>query len=366
MAGGDNVTENPMRPAPRTVVVAMSGGVDSSVAAACCLDRGWNVLGVTLELQATPEMSAAAVTDAARVCHHLGIPHHVLNLRDAFRDEVLRPSWEEYCRGRTPNPCIRCNPRVKFGRLLEFADRHGANGIVTGHHARVVHPADGSPPELRRGHDAGKDQSYFLCRLSVAQLARIDFPVGEMTKAEVRAEARRRDLPTAERRESQDACFSVPGETCAVTLARLFNASSTPGCLLDPAGHEVGRHDGIHRFTIGQRHGLGIALGRPAFVTRIDGATGNVHVSVDPADLQGSALTATGMNWLIPPPAAPLSCLTQIRYRHAPRMATVQVLDDDRADVHFPDPERGVAPGQAVVFYDADRVLGGGWIDRVG
>jgi tRNA-specific 2-thiouridylase len=351
-----------MQETPRTVVVAMSGGVDSSVAAACCLDRGWKVLGVTLELQATPEMSEAAVADAARVCRHLGIPHHVLNLRDAFRDKVLQPAWEEYCGGRTPNPCVRCNPTIKFGRLLEFADQHGADRVVTGHHARVVRRADGSLTELCRGRDVGKDQSYFLCRLSLAQLSRIDFPVGEMTKVEVRAEARRRDLPTAERRESQDACFSVPGETCATTLARLFATSSIPGRLVDMAGRELGRHEGIHRFTIGQRHGLGIALGRPAFVTHIDGITGDICVSVDADDLLCSDLTAEGVNWLVPPPTDPHSCLAQIRYRHAPRMATVQVLDEGRAEVHFSDPERGVAPGQAVVFYAADRVLGGGWI----
>lgn len=344
----------------RRVIVAMSGGVDSSVAAAFCLDLGWEVIGVTLQLQEALAMSGEAVAAAQAVCRHLGVPHQVLDLREAFREEVLRPAWEEYACGRTPNPCTRCNPRIKFGRLLALADTLGADGIVTGHHARVLHPATG--PELRRGSDPAKDQSYFLFGLSLGQLARINFPVGEMTKPQVREEARRRGLPTAERKESQDACFTVPGETCADTLARLFAAASPVGVLRDPAGHELGRHGGVHHFTIGQRRGLGVALGQRAFVTGIDGRSGDIQLSLDPADLDCVRFSVAELNWLVPPATETIRCLVQIRYRQIPVPALVRLDGARGAEMILDRPERGVAPGQAAVCYDGDRVLGGGSI----
>jgi tRNA-specific 2-thiouridylase len=344
----------------RTVVVAMSGGVDSSVAAGLLQREGLAITGATIDFGLHPDRSADAVDSARSVCHRLGIPHVVICAADVFTRDILRPAWDEIAVGRTPSPCVRCNPLVKFRLILELADRLDAAFIATGHYALVEH---GNPPVLRRGLHSPKDQTYFLCALDAHQLNRTLFPLGGLTKNEVRRLAEEMNLPVAQKQDSQDACFSDDSGESAETLRRRFDAPARPGAVRATDGTILGRHGGIHRFTVGQRKGLGIALGQRAWVTRIDGQTGTVTLSADEQDLFHRALRATGVHWTGGAlPELPLRCQARIRYRSPAADAAVTV-DGDSLMVTFDEPQRAITPGQAVVFYDGDRVLGGAWID---
>ncbi|MCU0612081.1 MAG: tRNA 2-thiouridine(34) synthase MnmA [Candidatus Eisenbacteria bacterium] len=348
----------------KRIVVAMSGGVDSSVAAALLQSEGHEVIGVTLRLK-PPEPTSAIkdpVVDAQVVADHLGIPLCILDRAERFRDMVLRPSWEEYARGRTPNPCVLCNPSIKFDALLEVARAEGAEWVATGHYARVSHEP-GTAPVLLRAKDRAKDQSYFLFALTPPHLARVIFPLGDLTKVEVRGIARERGLPSADRVESQDACVVGMGERLPDYLCTLFGEQGRPGAIVATDGSSLGTHDGFHRLTIGQRRGIGVAVGVPAWVKAIDPVTGTVTMVTEPDDLLASGLHASGMTWHGPPPGiGSFPCMAQVRYGHHPIRATVEPGAHGSAAIHFETPVRAVTPGQAVVLYDNDAVLGGGWI----
>jgi len=341
------------------VVVAMSGGVDSSVAAAILLEAGWEVLGATLDWRgpkgAGDEGGCGrdAVDRAREVARQLGMEHRVVRCGDDFERLVLRPAWEEYARGRTPSPCVHCNRMIKLRLMARLAAEVGADRIATGHFARM---APGGV--LRRGADRSKDQSYFLFALTEEQRRSALFPLGEMDKEEVRERASRLDLASADAPESQDACFGDGDLGFAEALRRRFGAAARGGEVLD----RDGEHGGIHLFTVGQRKGLGIATGRRAYVSMIDPATARVVLTGAPADLESDRLRASGFVWHGDPPAGPVRCGAQVRYRSSP--ADAEAVPDGRGvSVLFDSPQRAVAPGQAVVLYDGDRVLGGGWID---
>lgn len=347
------------------VVVAMSGGVDSSVAAGLLRDAGHEVIGLTLQLydceSGTSERSCcglAGVAAARAAAGRLGLLHYVIDGQASFEDEVLRPAWEDYAAGRTPNPCVRCNERLKLGLLDAQARRLGADFVATGHHARVE---QGAWPVLRRGRDPDKDQSYFLFSLAPEQLRRLLLPVGERTKAEVRALALRWGLPNATRAESQDACIAQRGEL-AEALRQRFGATAKGGVLRGPAGEVVGHHEGVHRFTVGQRKGLGLSLRQRVYVAAIDAARAEVQLG-GLQQLARGGLTAHGVRWSSPETLqGPRAVEVQIRYRQAPVPARVTPQADGTVEVRFARPQRAVAPGQAVVFYEGDCVLGGGWI----
>jgi tRNA-uridine 2-sulfurtransferase len=342
------------------IAVAMSGGVDSSVAAALLKEQGHALVGVTMRLQAGAHADGIARARAVAEC--LGFAHHVLDCDKEFEEFVLRPAWQEYAAGRTPSPCLRCNERVKFGVLLDWAGRLGSARLATGHYARIERDAAGRPL-LLRGRDAGKDQSYFLAGLSLAQLERAVFPLARLLKSDVRALARQRGLPTAETSESQDACLVAPGEFFADKLRRHFGASSRPGEIVDEAGHVVGVHDGISGFTIGQRKGLPAGAPARRWVKAIAAETGRVVVTSDPGAILSAEFVAQDVSWLGGElPAAPLACSVQVRYRHASAPATVRAQADGSLAVTLAKPVKAITPGQAAVFYDGERVLGRGWI----
>jgi len=347
------------------VVVAMSGGVDSSVAAGLLRRAGHEVIGLTLQLfdceTGTSERSCcglAGVAAARAAAGRLGLPHYVIDGQASFEQQVLRPAWEDYAAGRTPNPCVRCNEWLKLGLLDAQARRMGAAFVATGHHARVE---PGAWPVLRRGLDRDKDQSYFLFSLAPEQLRRLLLPVGERTKAEVRDLAAQWGLPNAARAESQDACIAQRGEL-AEALRRRFGAVVPSGVLRGPEGEVVGRHEGVHRFTVGQRKGLGLGLGQRAYVTAIDAGQAEVRLG-SLQQLARVGLSARGVRWLsAEAPVGERAAEVQIRYRQAPVPARLAPQPDGTVAVRFAQPQRAVAPGQAVVFYEGDRVLGGGWI----
>jgi tRNA-uridine 2-sulfurtransferase len=349
----------------------MSGGVDSSVAAASLLEDGCDIIGVTLRLHSCDDetvarliCSSAAQTRASAVAGVLGIPHYVVDCRQQFLDIVLRYGWREYSRGRTPNPCVICNERIKFGFLLEVARSMGAKQIATGHYVRKQAGRDGHL-FLRRGLDQSKDQSYFLFSLSGRQLAAALFPLGPFTKTQVREKARSLGLQNADAEESQDTCFSGDGDAFAESLRQRFQGLAQAGTVVDGEGKVLGKHEGFHRFTVGQRRGLGIALGRKAWVKAIDPANAGVILTLDESELFAEGLIATGVRWHHPiTDLSPIYCAVQVRYRHEAAPAKVEHLGAASVRVTFNKPVRAVTPGQAAVFYDGDRLLGGGWIDR--
>lgn len=359
-----------MSPTPPPVLVAMSGGVDSTVTAALLKERGHEVRGVTLALGGGGSCGEGAARAAARAADHLGIPHEVLpETAGPFEDEVLRPAWDAYASGLTPNPCVRCNRRVKFRSLASHADRLGIQLLATGHYARVEPGVAGQGPALLRGLDPGKDQSYFLSRLGLPLLARLVLPLGGMHKAEVRRVAAGLGLPNAQRPESQDACLPLEGDSFSETLRNRFNAPARPGEVVDTRGKVLGHHQGLHRFTIGQRKGLGVPLGQRAYVVELDARQDRVVLSHEPGDLLSVGLVAEDARWLVPIPpeedggaAIPGETLAQIRYRHRAAPARIVAQADGRVSVTFEAPQRAVTPGQTVVFYRGDRVLGAGWI----
>ena len=363
------MTEAPALPGawPRgRVVVAMSGGVDSAVAAALLVEAGCEVVGVTMQLYDHGRAVARAgsccagrdVRDARAVAEHLRIPHYVLDYQDVFRRAVIDDFVDGYARGRTPIPCVRCNERIKFGELLDFARDLGADALATGHYVERREGPDG--PELHRAADLAKDQSYFLFTTTPAQLARLCFPLGRLTKVETRAHARRLGLPVAEKPESQDICFVPDGDHTRVVAAARPEALR-PGPIEHVDGRPLGRHRGLASVTVGQRRGLAIAGGERLYVTRIDPESGTVTMGPRAA-LAVREIELTAANWLT---RLDSGRSVTIRHRHTPRCAVARVVaePDGRFRVILDAPEHGVAPGQACVAYDGTRLLGGGWIE---
>jgi tRNA-uridine 2-sulfurtransferase len=347
----------------------MSGGVDSSVAAALLIEEGHEVFGLTLDLCAVRTEGGASggcasdsVAAAGLAAQHLGIAHQVIDGRQAFEQNVLHPAWQEYAAGRTPNPCVLCNVSIKFGLLLEQARALGAQRLATGHYARLGRHPESGRPVLLRGQDRVKDQSYFLFALEAHQLEHIVFPLGAYEKATVRQLGKQFALSNAERPESQDACFSSNDACFAETLRARFNGLAHPGHFVDPHGKILGHHAGIHYFTIGQRKGLGLALAQPGYVLSIDLVQAAVVVTQDPKDLEASGLIASGVTWAHGETDHPDQGEVQVRYRHAPVSAAFAPGPGDTTLVRFATPQRAVTPGQAAVFYQGEQVLGGGWI----
>jgi len=342
----------------KRVAVAMSGGVDSSVTAALLKSEGHDVFGVTM--QVLDDSRRQHIDDAAAVAEHLGIPHHVVDLVEPFRAAVKEYFIEEYRAGRTPNPCARCNPLIKFGLLLDAARGLGADFLATGHYARVEHRADGTS-RLLKGVDSRKDQSYFLFALSQGQLSQVMFPLGGMTKDAVRKLATEYELPVKDKGESQEICF-IPDDDYIRFLEDTGGLSGPDGPIITSQGEPIGRHRGTYRYTIGQRRGLGIAWSEPLYVVGVDASKDEVVVGTQ-AELYRSGLVAGAFNWLCRPDSFPLQTVCKIRYRHQPVACEVVELGDGRVEVSFCEPEKSVTPGQAVVLYDGDVVLGGGWIE---
>jgi tRNA-specific 2-thiouridylase len=354
-------------------VVGLSGGIDSTACALLLREQGYDVVGVTLRLRPCGDADSArksccgpdAASMAGSVAAQLGIRHYVVDCREHFESEVLRPCWNDFERGATPNPCVRCNAEVRFDELLAVARKLGADLVATGHYARAELDAQGRPL-LLRGADANKDQSYFLHALAPETLRHVRFPLGGLTKPEVRALAQAHGLVNAERAESQDVCFAGPEGHFAEFLRRQFHGRATPGVFVDEGGRVLGHHAGIHTFTIGQRRGLGFATGERMKVVAIDPATGRITVS-DRAEAACSSLAcAEGFRWHRDPLRAGSRALAQVRYRQKAAAATVETISEDgqALRVRFDEPVFGVTPGQSLVLYDGDLVLGGGVLTR--
>ena len=362
-------------PSGQRVLAALSGGVDSAVAAALLVEAGYEVIAVSMLLAGNAEghegscCSIDDFQDARRVSERLDIPYYVLNLKDAFQSRVINVFSHEYVQGRTPNPCLLCNRDLKFDLLWQRARELDAHYVATGHYARIVQDANTQRYQLLRGSDQSKDQSYFLFTLSQEQLARTLFPVGHLTKAEVRDKAHSLGLGLADKPESQDICFVPDGNYARFLEQRLSPERFTPGKVVDRKGQVLGSHTGIHRFTIGQRRGLGLGgQPEPMYVSNIDATTGQVEVG-SKADLQASGLHASRVNWINsidgqqPQEADEIMATVKIRYRYPPIPARILPQPDGKAEVRFQYACPAVTPGQAVVFYDGDRILGGGWIE---
>ena len=347
------------------VVVAMSGGVDSSVAAALLVEQGFSVIGVTMRLAggASRCCSLEDAEDARRVADALGIRFYVADYADAFRREVIEPFADAYLAGRTPIPCVACNQRFKFHHLLERARALGAESVATGHYARTALDPVSGRRRLLRASDPGKDQSYFLFDLDQERLARARFPVGELCKDEVRARARALGLATAEKPESQEICFVPDGDYAALVERVRPDARPAPGDVVDESGRVLGRHRGVHRYTVGQRRGLGIPAAQRLYVKSIDASRNELRVASAEA-LGASGAELARVAWIAGDAApAPVRAWVRVRHRHAGAAATIEPHPGARARVRFDAPVAAVAPGQAAVFYDGDCVLGGGWIE---
>lgn len=345
------------------IAIAMSGGVDSSLAVALLREAGHDVFGIhlrTFDPETVADDVSAPGDDARRVAEELGVEFHLLDVRDSFNQHVIAPFIEEYLRGRTPNPCVMCNPAIKFGVLLEHALELGADALATGHYARVDRV--GSRCRLRRGLAEGKDQSYYLAMLRQEQLARFMAPLGALDKSQVRAMARARGLVVAEKEESQDVCFIPDGDYKRFIVDRVGDRLPGPGEIVDGDGKAIGRHDGAWRYTIGQRRGLGIAAPEPLYVIAIDMARNRVVVGTKSATLSNT-LIAHGVNYVsIDPLTEPRKCEVQIRYRSRPSPALATPLEDGALRIEFDEPQSAITPGQTAALYDGDTLLAGAWI----
>lgn len=362
----------------------MSGGVDSSVAAHLLLEAGHEVIGLFMRhgitatttcdssnggqllpiITSTPAghkkgcCTAADAADARRVADRMDIPFYTLNMEDDF-ERIIDYFVDEYSSGRTPNPCVVCNNWLKFGRLFDFADSLGANYVATGHYARL---APGKLPTLHKGLDEGKDQSYVLFGIDPQKLARIIFPVGAHTKPAIRELASELGLSVADKRDSQEICFVPDGNHADLVKAR--RGSESDGEIVTESGVVVGRHSGIEKFTVGQRKGLGLALGEPHFVVRIDSKSRQIVIGPR-ASLACKRFIASRSNWLVSTPTHAFHCRVKVRYNSRDVIAKVAPLANDRFEVELLDPFYGIAPGQAAVCYQGDQVLGGGWIESI-
>ena len=362
------------------VAIAMSGGVDSSTVAAVLQEQGRPIVGLTMQLwnqRRLPELQGTGpaqhrccslddVYDAKRVAQHLNFPHYVVNFEDQFEQRVVRPFVDQYLAGRTPIACTNCNTDVKFEPLLRMARQIGAERLATGHYARIRKDDQTGRWELLRAVDETKDQSYFLWGLSQEQLSHSEFPLGELTKEEVRALARRTNLPVAEKPESMELCFVPNGNYVQFIQAYSRDAgislSSSEGEIVTEDGAVVGHHNGVHNFTIGQRKGLGFAAGKPLYVLSIDPQKNRVVVGDDDS-LRTTIFEVNDVNWVsVETPASPIRAQVKIRHKHEPAGATVEPLGATSARITFDAPQRAITPGQGAVFYDGDRVLGGAWI----
>lgn len=345
-----------------TIAVAMSGGVDSSLAAALLVQQGFRVVGLTMRLFCHEEAdrdrsccSLDSIESARQAADRLGIPHYVVDCRRVFRGKVIDYFVSEYRNGRTPNPCVECNRHLKFGFLLDKARSLGCECLATGHYARIV--VRKGRPALARGADESKDQSYFLWPLTRARLKHVLFPLGGMTKRQVRDQASRLGLAAASRPESQEICF-INGPYADFLRGRF---APVPGDVVDPEGRVLGRHKGIVHYTVGQREGLGIAIGRPQYVLGIDAGKNRITVGDGPL-LRSAGCLVGEVNWILPRPRRAARCLVRLRHRHPGAPASVKALSGYRAEIIFDQPQRAVTPGQSAVLYRGGLVLGGGVI----
>ena len=342
------------------VLVALSGGVDSTAAALLLRRAGREVEGVTLLLRGDDDGAAARAA-----AEFLGIPLHVVDAAARFQESVIEPAARVCAAGRTPNPCCECNEVLKFALLAETMERCGAARIATGHYARIAAADGAAAPRIRRGADRAKDQSYFLYRLPAEIRRRLVFPLGEYAKPAIRAILREAGWPGWDRPDSQDTCFAVPGECCGETLFCRCGFAPRPGRFLY-RGREVGCHAGIHRYTIGQRQGLGVALGVPAYIRRIDAESGDIELVTDPRELEASRFALLRAVWSAgSPPAEGRELAVQLRYRGRPAAARLIAGEGGGWRVETALPQRAITPGQAAVFYDGDTVFGGGEIGEV-
>ena len=357
-----------------TTAVAMSGGVDSSVAASLLAREGRRVVGFSMQL--VDRLAAQAerygrccspddFRDARTVADRMGFPHYVLDMEDDFARHVLGPFAEDYSAGRTPSPCVRCNTYVKFGTLLGRARAVGADRIATGHYAILERDRRSGRTLLRKAADAEKDQSYFLFDMSDEQRSRAEFPLGSMRKEDVRSLAREMELPIADKAESMDLCFVSEGESYRSFLERRGLASKEDGGeIVDRRGNPLGRHEGVSNFTVGQRRGIGVTAADPLYVVGLDADSRQVVVGKTD-ELASASCELERVRWIpFERPVGPLRATVRLRSSHAGSPATIEDLGGQRAIVHFDDPVRAVAPGQAAVAYDGDLVLGGGWIAK--
>ena len=364
------------------IAVAMSGGVDSSAAAAILREQGHDLVGFTMQLwnqgrgisvdengEPLPSRCCSLddVYDARRVAEELGFPFYVLNLEKEFERDVVQPFVNSYLQGETPIPCVACNSRLKFASLDKLASSLGCEKVATGHYARVELDEATNRHRLLRGRDPNKDQSYFLWELTQDQLSRALFPLGELSKSDARQAARENHLAVAEKKESQEICF-VPDGDYAGFIDRYLEAEQqtdrlpVAGEIVNANGEALGSHSGIHRFTIGQRRGIGIADARPLYVLNVDASNNEVVVGYDD-ELLSDEFTAAGLNWIaLDNPTQPVRAEVRVRYRHTAAPATITPLANNRAGIKFDEPQRAITPGQATVFYRGDEVVGGGWI----
>ncbi len=366
------------------IAIAMSGGVDSSAAAAVIKEQGHELVGFTMQLwnqrrninvdehgESLPSRCCSLddVYDARRVAESLGFPFYVLNLEKDFEDSVVNPFIESYLSGETPIPCVACNSRLKFASLDKMALSLGCEKVATGHYARVEYDSAADRYRLYRGKNHWKDQSYFLWELTQDQLSRSYFPLGEMLKSEVRDIARGAELYTAEKQESQEICF-VPDGKYSEFIDRYLKhegrESEIPekGEIVNLSGEVLNEHTGIHRYTIGQRRGLGIAHEKPLYVVQIERAKNRIVVG-EKEELDRPSFIAKGVNWVsFDEPAEPVRATVKVRYRHEPEPATITAFEGCRARIVFDEPQPAITPGQATVFYDGEEVVGGGWIEK--
>lgn len=364
------------------IAVAMSGGVDSSAAAALLKEQGHELVGFTMQLwnqrrhintdeNGDPLPSRCCslddVYDARRVAEGLGFPFYVLNLENEFEESVVKPFVEDYLRGETPIPCVACNSRLKFASLDRMAVSLGCDKVATGHYARVEFDAENNRYRLFRGKNHWKDQTYFLWELTQDQLSRAYFPLGEMMKSEVRDLAREANLYVAEKQESQEICF-VPDGNYSAFIDRYLEHENRldelpeAGDIVNTKGEKIGKHSGIHRYTIGQRKGLGIAHEKPLYVVQIERLKNQI-IAGEKDELDALEFIAKGVNWVaFDEPNEPVRAAVKVRYRHEPAPATIHALPENRAKIVFDEPQAAITPGQATVFYNGEECVGGGWI----